>query len=319
MISIKELKKRINSAAEQKKPFLFAVDYELSKGLFIENPLEQQELLWRVGEYTNIKEATTEKGTFFSVKPVGFEEYQTKFNFVRNQLLKGDSFLANLTIKTEIETDYSLREIFERSNSRYTLYIKDKIVCFSPETFIKIENGVITSNPMKGTIDGSIVDAAKIVLDDYKESAEHYTIVDLIRSDLSRVSSEIRVEKLRYIDTLTTSKGDILQVSSLISGKLNCEGLGDILFKLLPAGSISGAPKKSTVEILKQAEGEPRGFYTGVFGYFDGENLDSAVMIRYIEKENDKLFFRSGGGITINSLCVDEYDEALKKIYLPFI
>ena len=319
MISVKELKIKINIAAEQKKPFLFAVDYELSKCIFIENPLMQQDILWRVGDYTNTKNDRIKRGTFFNIKPMNFEEYSKKFNYVRNHLLKGNSFLANLTIKTEIKTDYSLEAILRLSNSKYALYIKDKLVCFSPETFVKIENGVITSNPMKGTIDGNIENAAQIILDDYKESAEHYTIVDFIRSDLSRVSSEVKVEKLRYIDTLKTSNGDILQVSSLISGRLSSDKLGDIIFKLLPAGSISGAPKQSTVEILEQAEGESRGFYTGVFGYFDGENLDSAVLIRYIEKDNDKLFFRSGGGITINSVCDDEYNEALKKIYLPFI
>ena len=87
--------------------------------------------------------------------------------------------------------------------------------------------------------------------------------------------------------------------------------------KLLPAGSISGAPKKKTVEILKDIENEPRGFYTGVFGIFDGENLESAVMIRFIEQQGEKLYFRSGGGITSMSNPEEEYKEALQKIYVP--
>ena len=321
MISAKELKIKINIAAERKEPFLFALDYEMSRAIFIENPLskKEQDILWRVGKYSNNKGSDAAKGSYFNRKPITLEKYRKQFNYVMSQLLKGNSFLANLTIKTEIETDYTLEDIFKLSNSQYALYIKDKLVCFSPETFVRIESGIITSNPMKGTISGDIENAEEIILNDYKESAEHNTIVDFIRSDLSRVSSNIKVERLRYIDRLKTSNGDILQVSSLISGELKEDKLGDIIFKLLPAGSISGAPKKSTVEILRHAEGEPRGFYTGVFGYFDGENLDSAVMIRYIEKEGSKLFFRSGGGVTINSLCIDEYDEAIKKIYLPFI
>ena len=88
--------------------------------------------------------------------------------------------------------------------------------------------------------------------------------------------------------------------------------------KLLPAGSISGAPKEKTVQIIQQAEGEKRGYYTGIFGYFDGNNLESAVAIRYIEKnEQGEMLFRSGGGITSQSSLEEEYQEILEKVYVP--
>lgn len=90
-----------------------------------------------------------------------------------------------------------------------------------------------------------------------------------------------------------------------------------MLFKLLPAGSVSGAPKKRTIEIIREAEAYDRGYYTGVFGYWDGQILDSAVAIRYIEKSGDKLFFKSGGGITFQSNCDHEYDEMVNKVYVP--
>lgn len=322
MISIEELKIKINRAASRGESFLFVIDYELTKGEFIDNPLNNDDIMWRVGDYTNIKEKKQNEGTFFKYHKTSYSEYCHKFDYVQNQLRKGNSFLANLTIKTPIETDYSLEEIFYRSNSPYALLIKNQFVCFSPETFIKITNNRISSNPMKGTISGEVENAEQVILNDYKESAEHYTIVDFIRSDLSRVSTNITVDKLRYIDKLKTSHGHVLQVSSHISGDLSNDyayNLADILFQLLPAGSISGAPKQSTLEILKEAEGETRGFYTGIFGYYDGKNLDSAVMIRFIEAESGNLFFRSGGGITINSKCEDEYNEIHEKIYLPFI
>jgi para-aminobenzoate synthetase component 1 len=89
------------------------------------------------------------------------------------------------------------------------------------------------------------------------------------------------------------------------------------LFKLLPAGSISGAPKQKTVEIIKEAETHQRGYYTGVCGIFDGENLDSGVMIRYIENQNGQLIYKSGGGITVNSEPDYEYNEMIDKIYVP--
>ena len=95
------------------------------------------------------------------------------------------------------------------------------------------------------------------------------------------------------------------------------EYLGDIFDKLLPAGSITGAPKKKTIEIIKETENYKRGFYTGVFGVLDGVNLQSAVMIRFIEKEDGKFFYKSGGGITIYSDPLKEYYEMKDKIYAP--
>ncbi|MBP1671105.1 MAG: aminodeoxychorismate synthase component, partial [Bacteroidetes bacterium] len=161
----------------------------------------------------------------------------------------------------------------------------------------------------------------EIILKDYKESCEHNTIVDLIRNDLGKVSGRVWVEKFKYIDKIETDRGDILQVSSDIRGELPVgygNNLGDIIFSMLPAGSVSGAPKSSTLRLISKAEREKRGFYTGVFGYFDGTVLDSAVLIRFIEKKSDgSLFYHSGGGITVNSMCKDEYEELIAKIYLP--
>ena len=91
----------------------------------------------------------------------------------------------------------------------------------------------------------------------------------------------------------------------------------EILLKLLPAGSICGAPKKKTLEIISKYETYERGYYTGVFGIFDGNNLHSAVMIRFIEKSDGKFIFKSGGGITSLSDPMDEYQELIDKVYVP--
>jgi para-aminobenzoate synthetase component 1 len=193
---------------------------------------------------------------------------------------------------------------------------------FSPETFVRIENGKIYSYPMKGTIDASIDNAEEIIINDEKEKAEHITIVDLIRNDLSIVAQDVIVEKFRYIDNIKTHNKNILQVSSRIAGKMPDkyeESIGDIIFKLLPAGSVSGAPKKKTVEIIKYAENYERGYYTGICGIFDGKNLDSAVMIRFIEKIGGELYFKSGGGITFMSDPQLEYQELIDKVYVPII
>ncbi len=86
---------------------------------------------------------------------------------------------------------------------------------------------------------------------------------------------------------------------------------------MLPAGSISGAPKQKTVEIIQRAEICPRGYYTGIFGIYSSDELISAVNIRYIEKKDKEFFFRSGGGITAFSNVNDEYKELIQKVYVP--
>ena len=208
-------------------------------------------------------------------------------------------------------------------------------VCFSPETFVRIKGGRIYSYPMKGTLDASLPNAEKLLMEDQKEAAEHATIVDLIRNDLSRVAEDVRVDKYRYVDVLHTNKGDILQTSSEISGRLPEDyphHLGEILDAQLPAGSITGAPKDKTMQIIQEAEGYDRGFYTGIMGIYDQGELNSAVMIRFIEEEEvfpsktenrmnyeaiRKLYFKAGGGITSKSDCRKEYEEVIQKIYLP--
>lgn len=317
-----EVRERMNQSGRRREPFLFGVDFELMKGFFVPSPLQQQDILFEVAGVTNVSRMEdTPRGKVFVPHPVSGEEYGKKFDTVRGGLLRGDSFLLNLTVATALETDWTLEGIFHRARSPYRLLVPGEFVCFSPEIFVRIGEGMISSFPMKGTIDASIEDAERVILKDYKEHAEHNTIVDLIRNDLNRVAEGVRVPRFRYIDRLHTSNGEILQVSSEVAGNLAGDyfsRLGDIVFELLPAGSISGAPKSSTLDIISRAEGEPRGYYTGVFGYFDGEKLDSAVMIRFIEQRDGRFYFRSGGGITINSDCRAEYEEVLAKVYLPF-
>lgn len=173
---------------------------------------------------------------------------------------------------------------------------------------------------MKGTINANIEKAKEQLLNSEKEFTEHNTIVDLIRNDLALVAKNIQVTQYRYLEKVETHRGAIYQTSSEICGELNenwQDNIGSILAKLLPAGSISGAPKEKTVQIIQTAEKQPRGYYTGVFGYFDGENVESAVAIRYIEQKDGKYLFRSGGGITALSKLNEEYQEILEKVYVP--
>jgi para-aminobenzoate synthetase component 1 len=246
--------------------------------------------------------------------------YEKAFNEVMQNLQEGYSYLVNLTQPSEIKINLTGREIFMACEAKYKLNFMDRFIVFSPESFVIIRDQKIYSYPMKGTIDADIENAKEVILQDKKEKAEHMTIVDLIRNDMSHFAKNVNVKRLRYLDCVTTNQKNLLQVSSEIVGDLpanyrNC--IGDIIFSMLPAGSVSGAPKEKTIEIIKKAENYSRGYYTGVFGYFDGKNLDSGVMIRFIERDGDKWIYKSGGGITSMSNAQSEYEELINKIYVP--
>ena len=249
-------------------------------------------------------------------------DYWRKFSIVHQNMLAGNSYLANLTCRTPIETNLTLHEIFCRSKALYKIWLKDSFVCFSPETFVRIDRkGLISSCPMKGTISCSVPNASQVLMNDVKEAAEHATIVDLIRNDLSKVAGNVTVKRYRYVERLHTNCGDILQTSSEIVGQLPPDyhrHLGDIIMDQLPAGSITGAPKRKTVEIIRQAEGYDRGFYTGVAGVCKDGVIDSCVLIRFIDNENGRLYFKAGGGITAKSDWKKEYQEIKEKTYVPF-
>jgi para-aminobenzoate synthetase component I len=316
--------KKMNDLGRQGKPFLFIIDYEMKQPIVLTlEEVEQENIFYKINDKTNFSfgKSPFEKPLYLEKYPISFPEYKQSFDFVKQAMLRGDSFLTNLTKPTPIKVNLSLQEVFQRSRAKYQLYFKDKFVLFSPEIFVKIQDGIISSHPMKGTISADIPDAETVILNDKKEFAEHTTIVDLIRNDISMISEKVWVEKFRYISRIHTHEGDLLQVSSEICGKLPADyqnQIGTLLFKLLPAGSICGAPKPQTLAIIKEAENYDRGYYTGVFGIFDGKNLDSSVMIRFIEKQEDgTLIFKSGGGITVFSDALSEYQEMIDKVYLP--
>ena len=312
----------MNRAGAAGRPFLFGFDFELTHAFFIPDPLHQTEVRFNLRGVSNASDDGSEVPYTFerTLEPEAI--YAHRFDIVRAGLLRGDSFLTNLTVRTPIRTDLAPDAIYRRARALYKMYYPGAFVCFSPERFVWIDaDGTIASNPMKGTIDARLPRARERILADPKETAEHNTIVDLIRNDLSMVVDGVHVRRFRYIDRLETSAGPILQVSSEIVGRLATDWrshVGDVIARLLPAGSVSGAPKDATVRLIRQAEQTPRGFYTGVFGLFDGHTLDSAVFIRFIDLTTDPFTYQSGGGITARSRMHDEYEEVIQKVYLPF-
>ena len=312
---------KLNYLARSGKDFIFIISYDKSEilsypldnlpsniafnieGVSFGNPphLEGQNIKYHLKKY-----------------PIPFEEYQKKFNIIQEHILAGDTYLLNLTQPTYIESSYTLEDFYIYSEAKYKLYLKDNFVCFSPECFVKIKDNTIYTYPMKGTIDSSIKDAKEKILANNKEFAEHTMIVDLMRNDLNIIGSKTEVKRFRYIDEIYAGDKKLLQVSSEISSELPKgwrENIGDILNKITPAGSITGTPKKKTIEIIKSVEGYDRGFYTGIFGVCIGDSLNSAVMIRFVQKDRDRLIYKSGGGITVDSDVKMEYQEMLDKVY----
>ncbi len=321
-MSLDQFISTLNAWGAARLPFLFLVDFELKRPVALRlEDINPQDLLYSINGFSNNPAPLPRARKILLQKfPISQEAYRLLFNRVQHHLGYGDSFLLNLTVKTPVQLNCSLREVFSYAVARYKCWLRDEFVVFSPETFVQIRGNKIYSFPMKGTIDARVPDAYNTILEDVKEKAEHVTIVDLIRNDLSMVASSVEVNRFRYSEEINTNHSRLLQVSSEISGLLP-EGyhrqLGELLVTLLPAGSVSGAPKPKTCAVIREVEGDDRGYYTGVMGYFDGVNLDSGVMIRYIEKQGDEFFYRSGGGITTQSKAAKEYQELIDKIYVP--
>lgn len=325
-----KIRHKINHLGRHKIPFWFMIDF-LGQDAYVldTNELKGENIFFDYQGNTNYEDdfitnnphINTEQEVLFQKFPVSFEAYQEAFEQVQYHIKRGDTYLINLSAPTLIKSNLSLWNIFLRSKAKYRLFFKNKFTCFSPEIFIQIKQGQIFTYPMKGTIEAQLPESQAQLLADPKEKAEHHTIVDLLRNDLSRVSKKVCVQRFRYLDRLITSEKDLWQVSSEIKGELAPDYLnylGDILAQLLPAGSISGAPKPKTLEIISHAENYERGYYTGITGYFDGQDLDSGVMIRFIEQQGNELYFKSGGGLTFMSEASKEYQELIDKVYLPF-
>ncbi|WP_245911558.1 aminodeoxychorismate synthase component I [Neolewinella xylanilytica] len=250
-----------------------------------------------------------------------FSAFEPPFQIVQQGLQRGDSFLTNLTFATPVALlADGLEDVYRATRAKYRVLLPHHFVCFSPETFVTVDDhNQLETRPMKGTAPNT-EEGIDHLLSNPKEVAEHATIVDLMRNDLSRVASNVRVTDYRYVEPIESAAGGLVQTSSRIGGDLPVDWpdrLGSLLYELLPAGSVSGAPKPATLDLIRRAEGTDRGYYCGIAGYFDGRTLDSCVLIRYLEQVDDRYLFRSGGGITARSSAREEYEEVKAKIRLP--
>ena len=188
----------------------------------------------------------------------------------------------------------------------------------SPETLVKLENGVLHTFPLAGTrprVKTEQEDRAleAELLADQKELAEHNMLVDLGRNDLGKISKfgTVQVENLHTIERYS----HVMHIGSTVRGEIreDCDAL-DAIAAVLPAGTLSGAPKLRACQLIDQLENNKRGIYGGAIGYIDFTgNMDTCIAIRIAYKKNGKVFVRSGAGIVADSVPETEYEECINK------
>ena len=284
--------------------------------------------LWRIAELIrNGKPIEVEPGIIKSeVRPLfNEEEYCSMVERAKKYIFEGDIFQVVLSNRLEADYEGSLlntyRVLRTLNPSPYMFYFSSdelEVAGASPETLVKLENGVLHTFPLAGTRPRG-ADASEDkkleeeLLRDEKELAEHNMLVDLGRNDLGKISrfGSVKVEKYMEIQRYS----HVMHIGSTVSGEIK-EGFSalDAARAVLPAGTLSGAPKIRAMEIIDELENNKRGIYGGAIGYIDFTgNLDTCIAIRLAFKKNGKVFVRSGAGIVADSVPKTEYQESINK------
>lgn len=267
-----------------------------------------------------------EKGKLLSEMKHVFskEEYCKKVLKVKEHIVEGDIFQLVLSNPMEADFEGSLFDTYRilrtTNPSPYMFYFSGdtEIAGASPETLVKVQDGEIRTFPLAGTRPRGATfeeDQAleKELLADEKEKAEHNMLVDLGRNDLGKLSKFGTVEVEKYMEIERYSH--VMHIGSSVKGKLSDKFTAiDAIDSVLPAGTLSGAPKIRACEIIDELEGIKRGIYGGAIGYVDFTgNLDTCIAIRLAYKKNGKVFVRSGAGLVADSVPEKEFEECVNK------
>ena len=243
----------------------------------------------------------------------------------KKHIYEGDIFQVVLSNRLEAGYEGSLlnayRVLRTINPSPYMFYFSSddiEVAGASPETLVKLEDGVLHTFPLAGTRPRGKDEAEDKALEegllkDEKEKAEHNMLVDLGRNDLGKISKFGTVEVEHYMDILKYSH--VMHIGSTVKGIIRNDKCGlDAVDAVLPAGTLSGAPKIRAMEIINRLENNKRGIYGGAIGYIDFTgNLDTCIAIRTVFKKNGKIFVRSGAGIVADSVPESEYHECINK------
>lgn len=253
------------------------------------------------------------------------EEYCSMVEKAKRYIFEGDIFQVVLSNRLEADFEGSLlnayRVLRTTNPSPYMFYFSSEdleVAGASPETLVKLESGVLHTYPLAGTRQRGTSEEEDLrleqeLLSDEKEKAEHNMLVDLGRNDLGKISKFGTVEVESYMKIERYSH--VMHIGSTVRGEiLEQKSAEDALLSVLPAGTLSGAPKIRAMEIIDELENNKRGIYGGAVGYIDFTgNLDTAIGIRLAYKKNHKVFVRSGAGIVADSVPKKEYEECINK------
>ncbi|MCR4611230.1 MAG: anthranilate synthase component I [Lachnospiraceae bacterium] len=273
------------------------------------------------------KEADIDKGVLKSDYRALFsrEEFCNNVKKAKDYIYDGDIFQVVLSNRLEADFEGSLFDTYRTlrtvNPSPYMFYFMGddvEVAGASPETLVKLEDSILHTFPLAGTrprgkTHEEDIALEKEILNDEKEKAEHNMLVDLGRNDIGKISKFGSVEVEEYMSIQRFSH--VMHIGSTVRGELD-EGHSavDAVDAILPAGTLSGAPKIRACEIINELENNKRGIYGGAVGYLDFTgNLDTAIAIRLAFKKNDKVFVRSGAGIVADSDPDSEYEECLNK------
>ena len=253
------------------------------------------------------------------------EQYCNMVETAKHHIKEGDIFQIVLSNRLSAPFEGSLfntyRTLRTINPSPYMFYFSGtdvEVAGASPETLVKLENGVLHTFPLAGTRprgknEEEDKQLEKEILADEKEIAEHNMLVDLGRNDLGKISKfgTVQVEKLHSIEHYS----HVMHIGSTVRGEIrdDCDAL-DAIEAVLPAGTLSGAPKIRACQLIGKLENNKRGIYGGAIGYIDFTgNMDTCIAIRIAYKKNGKVFVRSGAGIVADSVPEKEYEECINK------
>lgn len=302
------------------------VDHQERQSYLVGHQIEEANWQALISKFSQLP--TTESSDAFQVtSPVQSNmdqaRYRTAFDRIKYYLKEGDCYQVNLTQRFSANcagnpwTAYqALRELNAAPFSAYLNFPEVQILSSSPERFLRLTNGEVETKPIKGTrprkVDEIEDEQQKHQLvTSNKDRAENVMIVDLLRNDISKTCTNVRVPMLFDVETYTTVHHLVSTVTGVLAD--NQHAL-DLLKSCFPGGSITGAPKIRSMEVIEEIEPHRRGIYCGSIGYigFNG-NMDTNIAIRTLVHSNHTIRFWAGGGIVNDSVVEEEYQECFDK------
>lgn len=301
---------------------------EAESGSEANQRLEEWKQKWTSPSEESAQSPVNESSTeFVPAAPFTEETFGEAVEKIKQYIANGDVFQVNLSIRQDEQLHthpYNLYKTLRQVNpSPYMSYLHTpdfQIVCGSPELLIKKKGTQLETRPIAGTRSRGKDDAedqalAKELIENEKERAEHVMLVDLERNDLGRVSTygSVKVNEFMAIEKYS----HVMHIVSNVQGELRdeCDAV-DVMRAVFPGGTITGAPKVRTMEIIEELEPTRRGLYTGSIGWFGfNQDMHFNIVIRTAYCTEGKVFMQSGAGIVIDSVPKHEYKESIKKAY----